>query len=402
MPTVQQGVRPTGNWSTNREKLDFAEGIALLDPNENPFTLMTMKFGRGSSGNIKHSWLSDVLQPESDTIGAAATTTQTGITVSHQARFALGDVLRHEGGNEILLVTSTGTTDGAGVITVVRDYAATSSSYTTRAGTLDSSSYLQIIGNAFEQGHPLPTIKATKEAQTDNYCQDQRTPVGMSEIAAAAAVRGEMDWPFQLRKKGIEHMRKLELQNVWGIPYAGDGSLYASSNTDPALGAGLHYLISASTGTDRYVQQADITQSEFLDLLEAVFEYGSARKACFCAPVLRSALDFWGISKLQTFSEKTVFGMNVATWLSSHGTIAFITHKMLKQVGTEGAYNFFLDMEDIKWITYSNIGSTRLRNLDPYAATGATKKEAEFETISCIELKQPSKHGILYGVTSYS
>jgi len=385
-----------------REKYDFALGIALLDPNENPFTLMTMKFGRGTSGNIKHSWLSDVLQPETDSISSAATTGQTEITVAHQARFAVGDVLRHETGNEVMLVTSSGTTDAAGVITVVRDYAATSTSYTARADTLGASTYLQIIGNAFEQGHALPTIKATKEVQTDNYCQDLRTPCGMSEIAAAAAVRGEMDWPFQQRKKGIEHMRKEELKNLWGIPYAGDGSLFATTNTDPAMSAGLHYLISASTGSDRLVSQSDITESEFMDFIEAAFEYGSAKKVMFGAPKLRSALDYWGITKRQTTEVKNVWGMDVVKWVSSHGTIVFITHKMLKAIGSEGAYNFLIDMNDVKWITYSNIGSTRWRPLEPYKSDGSTVKKGEFQTISCIEMREPKKHAILYGVKTYS
>ena len=122
----------------------------------------------------------------------------------------------------------------------------------------------------------------------------------------------------------------------------------------------------------------------------------------FGAPILRSALDFWGISKLNTFSEKTLYGMNVAQWVSSHGTIVFVTHKMLKQSLTEGAANFLMDMDDVAIVTYSNIGSTRLRQLDPYAATGKTIKQAEWQTISCLELRVPKKHACLYGVTSYA
>lgn len=402
-------TRAQDSFSTNREKLDFAEGIALLNPNENPFTLMAMKFKRKTSGNIKHSWLYDELVPEVDTADTASTacaTAGTTLYVDNYTYWAVGDIGRIDATNETFLVTAVATT---GALTIIRDYGATSGAYTALAATVADGGYITIIGNAFEQGHQLPSKKSTQEKQMDNWCQTQRTPIGISEVAAAAAVRGEADWPFQLRKGGITHQRKLEWQHIFGHPMPGDLGLSSSGtgNDNPATAGGLlHFLVGGTgfdgCGSDRLVSQAEITQSEFLDFLEGAFEYGSAQKVMFCAPVLRSALDSWGISKLQTFVEKNVYGMSVAKWVSSHGTILFVTHKMLKPHGTNGAYNFLVDMDDVSIVEYNKIGSTRLRNLDPYAATGKTIKEAEYQTISCLEVKTPKKHGCLYGVTSYA
>ena len=398
-------TRAQDNFSTNREKLDFAEGIALLDPNENPFTLMSMKFSKKTSGNMKHSWLYDELVPETDTVNGAASAASTALTVDNISYFATGDIIRLNATNETVLVSSlTGNT-----LTVNRDYGATSGAYTALAAAVADGAYLTIIGNAFEQGHQLPTAKSTTEVQLNNWCQDQRTPFGISEIAAAAAVRGEADWPYQMRKAAITHQRKLEYQHIWGHPMPGDLGLSASGsgNIDPSTAGGLWHFLKggtgfSGTGSTRMVSQSEITQAEFLDFLEPAFEYGSQQKVMFCAPILRSALDYWGISKLNTFSEKTLFGMNVAKWVSSHGTILFVTHKMLKDPGSDGAYNFLVDMDDVSIVNYSNIGSTRLRTLDPYAATGKTIKQAEYQTISCLELKVPKKHALLYGVTSYA
>ena len=409
MPTIVSLDRAQTNFSTNREKLDFAEGIALLDPNENPFTLISMKMGRGSSGNIKHSWLEDELQPETDTtnLTSAVTTAGVSISVDNIARFAIGDLVKRNASGEIVLVTAISTSLNEGSIIGTRDYGQGDSTpgYTARADTIADGDYLTIIGNAFEQGHVLPVRKSTVEVERYNFCQDLRTPFGISEVAAAAAVHGEADWPFQMRKKGIEHSRKLEYMNIWGVPVQGDKGLYASAtgNTKPQAAAGIDYWIRTHASSSRKVTQADITQAEFLSFLEAAFEFGSAEKIMYCPPVLRSALDFWGISKLQTFSEKTLFGMNVARWVSSHGTIIFVSHKMLKDPGTaDGANAYLLDMKNIRWITYSNIGSTRLRTLDPYKATGATTKQAEFQTISCIEMKLPETHAYLTGLKTYS
>ena len=404
MPTVKSGVRAQADLSTNREKLDFAEGIALLDPNENPFTLMTMKFGGGTTGNIKHSWLEDELQPEIDTVNEPTTgydSAATGIIVDNYLRFAPWDIVRHNATGEAMLVTAV----TSSYITVVRDYGQGGTpGYTARADTVADGAYLTIIGNAAEQGAALPTLKSTLEVEIYNYCQDQRTPFGMSEIVAASALHGEQDWPFQQRKKGIEHMRKVEYQNIWGMPQVGGRALY-SSGIVPATAGGIHHYITnttTGTGSSRIVSQAEITQAEFLSFIEAAFEFGSAQKVMFCPPLLRSALDFWGISKLQTFSEKTLYGMKVAQWVSAHGTIIFVTHKMLKDPGSDGAYAFLLDMKNIKNITFSNIGSTRLRILKPYEADGTTAKKAEFQTISCIEPKQAKTHAVLYSMTSFA
>lgn len=403
-------TRAQDSFSSNRELLDFSEGIALLDPNENPFTLATMKFGRGTTGNFKHSWLTDELVPETDTTDTttACVTAGTTLYVDNADRWAAGDIGKRNATFETFLVTAVNTTTGA--LTIVRDYGATSGAYTALAGTFADEDVLTIIGNAFEQGHQLPTEKTTTEVQMDNWCQEQRTPFGISERAAAAAVRGEADWPFQARKAGITHQRKLEYQNFFGHPMPGDLGLSSSGtgNDAPATAGGLwHFLTGGTgfngTGSDRRVSNTEITMNEFLTFVEALFEYGSGRRICFCAPIFRTAMAYWGITKQNTFSTDTVLGMKVGRWQSDHGEIVFITHKMLKnQGGNSLNIAFFVDMDDVKWITYSNIGQTRFRKLSPYEATGKTIMQAEWTTSSCLEVKTPKKHGVIYGTSSYA
>ena len=400
-------TRARSDFSTDREKLDFAEGIALLDPNENPFTLMTMKYKKKTSGNIKHSWFSDELVPETDTVDTttACVTAGTTLYVDNVDRWAVGDVGMRNSTREVFLVSTANQTTGA--LTIVRDYGATSGAYTAVAGTFTDEETLTIIGNAFEAGYQLPTKKSRAEVKIDNYCQDQRTPLGITEVAAAAAVRGEADWPYQMRKAAITHQRKIEYQNIWGRPMPGDKGLSSSGtgNTDPAAGGGVwHFLTGGTgfsgTGSDRRVEQAEITKTEFLDWIEACFEYGGSKKVLYAPPLLRTAFDSWGIADLQTTPGATTYGLAIGKWLSAHGVIAIVTHKMLTD--SSGAAAFLLDMEDVSWVTYSNIGSTRFRDLDPYKATGKTIKEAEYQTISCLELRQPKKHGVLYGMTSFA
>ena len=394
-PAVVTGTRARASLSTNREDSEFETGIALLDPNENPATLAVMEMGKDSSGTIDFNYFEDELVPEVNTInyGAGYDASSTAIDVDNGEYFAVGDLAMHNTSREVMLVTAV--TDD--ILTVVRDYGA-AEGWTEYDGAPADGEYLTVIGNAFEQGHPLPVIRSTTEVQYTNYAQDQRTPFGISEVSAASAHRGEQDEAFQRRKAGISHSRKLEYQNFWGRPYVGDKGLFvaATGNTLPTTGGGWNHYISEYAPTAQKLDETEITSDEFQNFMESVFEYGSGMKFCYCPPKLRTGLDKWGISKLNTFVPDTMFGMAVNKWISSHGTVVFITHKMLKNPQSgDWLYSFFIDMEKVKWITFSNIGSTRLRRLEPYKATGATVKQEEYQTIGCTKVGLPPTHARL-------
>lgn len=404
-------TRAQDSWSTYREKYDFAEGIALLDPNSNPFTLMTMKFNKKTTGNIKHSWFTDELVAETDTVDTTTTscvTAGTAIALDHYDRWAVGDIMMRETTRETMLVTAINGTTG---VTVVRDYGATSGAYTALAGSILDGEVMIRLSNAWEQGAPLGTMLSTAEVQMDNWCQDIRTPFGMSEVAYAAAVHGEADWPYQMRKAAIEHQRKIEWAAKFGHPSPGDRGIYVSStgNTAPATMGGLwHFLTGGTgfsgTGSDRRVSQSEITKAEFLTWVQHCFRYGSSNRVLFAPPLLRTALDAWGIADLQLRPGDSAYGVAVKRWISSHGVVTIVTDKMLEQPpgGSAGATAFMLDMEDISMVFYNKLGTTRLRELDVYKADGTTAKKAEYQTIVTLEVKQPKKHGVLYGMTSFA
>ena len=399
-PDMIQGVKARTDFSTNREDTDYATGIALLNPNENPFTLATMDMGRDNAATIDYHWFEDELCPEQDQVNYSTgyNSTATTIAVDNGDRFAAGDLIKHQTTGEVMFVASVSSDD----LTVIRDYGQDETGndgWAAKADALVDNDYLEYIGNAFEQGHTLPAIRSTKEVEYKNYCQDQRTPLGISEVADATRQRGRDDLPFQEEKASITHMRKLERQNIWGKPYAGTKAYWAGTDDNsvrPATGGGINHFIETYAPAANKKDEDDLTESEFQDFLEVVFEYGSATKFCYCPARLRTALDKWGISKLNTFTKETMYGMNVAQWLSSHGTVVFVTHKMLKQPQTgQYRYAFFLDMEELEWITFQKIGSTRLRKMNPYSATGETGKKEEYQTLSCIKFGMPAKHSRL-------
>lgn len=401
-PTMIQGVRARTNLSTNREDTDYMKGIALLDPNENPFTLATMDMGRDTSKTIDKHWFEDELVPEHAQVnystGYNSSDTSILLDTGQGKRFAAGDLAKHEVTGEVMFVASVSTD----TLTVIRDYGQDESGndgWAAKAGAVSDNDFLQNIGNGFEQGHTLPVIKSTQEVEYKNYCQDIRTPIGISEIVDATTLRGEQDLSFQEMKAGKSHSRKIELTALWGKPYAGTDAYWGGTDDNsvlPQMSGGINHFIEVNAPTAQKKDEDEITQSEFQDFMEFVFEYGSATKFCYCPAKLRTALDKWGISKLNTFTSETIFGMAVSVWRSSHGEVVFVTHKMLKQPQASQYYHaFFLDMEEVKFITLQKIGATRLRKMDPYNATGETGIKEEYQTISCIKFGQAAKHARL-------
>ena len=397
--TMVSGVKAESNFSTNRVKPDFAEGIALLDPNENPLTLMMTRLPRGTSGSLTHRWLFDQLVPETDQINFSTgySNSATGFVVDNASRFALGDVVRINRLNENVLVTSVGST----FIGVVRDFGQSTESWTAAAGSVVDNDWLTILNNAFMAGFALPTVRSTQEVEQVNYLQEIRTPFAVTEKAADAVVFGEDQWPYEMRKAGITHQRKQEYQHIWGKPYRGTRGLASTTNLTPETGGGVfHYVTEYAPAVNKKVA-SEINEADWDRWVRHCFRYGSREKLLLAAPIFFEAFEYWGKTKLQTFTaEKTSYGLDIVRWISPHGTINLVIHKMLEDpaaAGSDGATALLLDMADLKRITYNTSGETRMRTLTPYEATGETVKKAEYQTISCLELRRAAHHGVWTG-----
>lgn len=402
--TLVSGVRARDSAVSTREDTDYAKGIALLDRWVNPLTLMTLSLAHYQADTVDFHHFEDEYVPYTDAInnGAGYSNSDTSIVVDDGTKFIVGDLIEIVRTTEVVLVTAISTN----TLTVIRDYGQ-AEGWTTRAAAMVDDDPIRRLSNAYEQGHPLPGIVTTQEVDIKNYCQDIRTAVGLSEVHAAAKHRGEADEAFQERKAAVIHMEKLEMANWFGLPYAGDKGLYSGthgSGDKPTTCGGVDHFIVNNNDSDLMVDQDDLTMFEYMDFLEAGFDKGSKEKFQYVPPAFRTGLDKWGIVKMQTFVGAKVLGMEVSKWVSAHGTVYFLTHDMLKRQGATLYYNTYLvDQEKLSWVTYSDIGSTRLRRLNPYEATGATKKEAEYQSIQGVRTELPECHARLrFKTTSVS
>ena len=396
MATIISGMRVTTSLSTQRLKVDISKQIALLDPNENPMTLLSKQVGTVVAIQPKHSHLEDILQPEKDTINFSTgyATDDVSIVVDNGTYFAVGDLVQVFDSYEIMKVTAISTN----TLTVTRNNPGVSSGETGFPTALEDGDWLVILGNAIEEGATAPTAKTTKETQVDNFTQIIRTPYELSETEIASLMEAEQDLPYQTRKNGIEHARQIEYFFFWGIP---NGTNTGTNSRPERSMGGLWWFLKENAPADNIVSQSELTLAEFNDWVRACFRYGSKRKFLFAAPIILSAIENWGQIKLQTRPSDKTFGIDTMTWVSPHGQISIVNHKLLEgpEPGTAGAWAFMVDMESIKYVPLKGRDTALLTGRQ---ANDQDSQEAEYLTECCLEIKNPEKHGVLYNVTSFA
>lgn len=401
---VNSGVIARASWvqantTTNlvgREDTDVGLGIALVERWKHPLLVMSKQLKKRSANTIDFHWFEDEMLPYQDTIfySTGYSSSETAILVTTGERFRPGNLVRHVKSDEIFFVSSI----SSDTLTIVRDRGQANESWTAKAVAFVDSDYLEIIGSAYEQGHAVPEIRTTKEVERVNYIQEFRNPIGMTEVAEDTKTRGEQDMPYQRRKMAIQHGDDIELTFFWGKPNRGGKASYSSStgNIEAAQTGGVNHFMELYADSSHKLDETDLTESEFIDFTEFIFEKGGDMKVCFCPPALRLGLDKWGISRQRTFEATTVLGIKAAKYQTSMGTVFFVTHQALK-TPQSGQWNtaFILDMDEVQYVGFGRDGNTNRRDLDPYKATGNTIAKEEWKTNCGLQLKKPNYHGRL-------
>ena len=398
MATVNSGLRSRSMVVTpsapsiGQEDSQYATELALRVSWANPLTLMTMKLNSETSGTVDVHWWEDELVPYIDQInyGTGYNNSATGFTVDNASRFALGDLVRQPLTDEVVLVTSVGST----FIGVVRDFGQATEGWTALAGSVSDNDYLQIIGNAFEPGHTFPTCRSTTPVERVNYCQNVRTPISIPDQLKNTRMRTGPEMALWEKKANLEHHQKLEMINWFGKPYRSDLGSYAAAtgNTAPATAGGVNHYLAYYASASHLVDQDDLTEYEFMDIAEVALDNDAPEMVCYCPRNLLGALAKWGVIKQQTDENTNTLGLNVVKYQGFGKIIHFVEHSMLKRNSTsEYHYAFFLDMRQLK-IWYMVGGATTLAPAGDHSTHGATKTDEEYMTTMCLEMKLPDNH----------
>jgi hypothetical protein len=384
--TLTTGSVTTAQNPANRQVLDMADKIYLLEPNAAPLYVLVSKLNKRVAINPTFQWLEDELIPTWGSLGATAVSATLVLTAttSENLYFAAGDLLKFPITGEVVLVTAIGADTKS--FTVKRQMG------TTMCGDYASGTYFFKIGTAFQEGSTASELstKGTIIAEKTNYLQIFRKSVEISRTMANTELYGGADRPYQRKKKGIELMKEMERTFFFGEPRA-----YASSYV--RLTGGIDYWLS----TNDTSAGGTLTESEFETFLRKTFRYGSNSRYLFAAPLILSVISMWAQGKLQMFPKDKTYGVAITQYLSPHGTINLIKDIALEYRDVSystyyGGYAYALELEDV---VYRYLQNRDIQLETDIQAPGDDAYKDQYICEVGMELHNEQKHAALTGVT---
>lgn len=381
--TLTTGQVTTSQNPSDRQVLDMADKIYLLEPNAAPLYVLVSKLNKRVAINPTFHWLEDELIPTWGTTGATANSAMTTLTATsgEELYFNVGDVLRVVESGENMLVSSVSDTNNT--VTCTRSFGDTA------ASAISNGAYLVKIGTAFAEGSTagVLTTKGTIVSEKTNYCQIFRKSVEISRTMANTELYGGADRPYQRKKKGIELMKELERTFYFG---------QAVSGTTKGTGGIDEFLSTNDTAAG-----GTLTESEFETFLRKVFRYGSNSRYLFAAPLVLSVISLWAQGKLQMFPKDKTYGIAITQYLSPHGTLNLIKDVVLEYISISytsywGGYAYAIELEDC---VYRYLQNRDVQLETDIQSPGDDSYKDQYICEVGMEFHNEKKHGALTGVT---
>lgn len=329
-----QGLRHTGNFTTNERPENWREGLLMLYPNsaeaaKAPLTALSSRMKSRSVDDPVYHWWEKELDDRRIALAADLTTSNTTVTVASRAStLKEGDVLMVEQTGEIMHVAQNPTSETE--IIVVRGIGNSGTGVVLDYDGANINYNLLVVGSAYEEGSMAPVGINFDPTERSNYTQIFRNTLEMTRTASKTRLR-TTDQVREAKRECLE-LIGIDMERAFWF-----GKRHATTKNGKPLRftAGVRDQINSLAPTNIKTWSGDIT----MDLLEAeflnIFKYGSSEKMMIggnralltIGQILRKN-STWNISG----GEKE-FGMKVTRITSPFGELVFLAHPLFTQSG---------------------------------------------------------------------
>lgn len=383
MPTNIRVRESTENVPSSRRVRDVADTIQYLDPNENPFVLLSKASGSRTVMNSKFEWIEKELPTKSTQVD---TTTGTGTTVQvdDASIFFVNDVVQVLRTTELMRVTAIASPN----LTVERGVGSVSTA------ALADNDDLLIIGTSNAEGGSLGTPRSVQETYPYNYTQIFKLPIGTTNTEAVSENYGGRDQPRLRKEAGIYHMMEIERSFLYG-----QRNIDTTSTATPVrYSGGFTYWVT----TNLQSASGTLTEPEMETFTQTVFQATGAgnTRVLFAAPGVVSIIDQLAAGRLETVPSDKTFGIEVLTWLTSHGRFNIIKHRLLENGPGGTGYGGFALAVDPKKVQYCPLRERDTKLRIDVGTPGDDSWTDEYITEAGFQISNQKVHGILYSVTS--
>jgi hypothetical protein len=379
------GTRSTGTVLQASRKVDMAERIMKLEPSSYPLTVLTNALNKDSAHNPEYSWIEKALEPRFAAVAGAQTNVDTAIEVAagQGVRFAAHFLVKNTRTGEVFRVVSVATD----TLTVVRGVGGGNVA-------MNDTDELLVIGVAKPEGDDISPARSNNGTKVTNYTQIFRTPFGATETSRHSdTFTSPSDWDDTMQDAGIEHAKDIEY-NLW----FGKPSEDLSSPANPRRTTGGVEFFANQNITDA---GGALTETELFTAFRAPLRYSSDQRVAFGSMLSIDVINTFPRGKLQVQqadSPKT-YGLAVFRYVSPHGTIRFITHKLFEG-GVYGGKIAILDMSQIKYRYLSNSQGSRDTHLETNRqGPGVDGRIDEYLTEAGLQCGLALTHGWITNIT---
>ena len=342
--TAIQGLRGTGQFSTEFRPTNYRELFTLLEPNGTaPLQALLAMTSSESTDDPKYNHFRDELPDRTLVAASAATSSATSVVYTNdddEAFILAGTMIYVPSTGEVLRVTANDTTTNT--LTVVRGIG--------QSGTgqaIGSGAELVIAGHADQEGGTSPD-PVSFDATTDfNYTQIFKTSISVSGTLQNTYLRTGDKEQEQLTKSLKLHMGDIERAMFFGRRDEVNGS---TANPTRYTGGLLSSITNVSDAASAFASANTITEKEFDRLLvEDIFAYGSAEKIAFCGPRCISNLMEIGKNRWQPTAIDNAYGVSFTRYTTFAGDLLVYMHPMFRQVAGLEKQMIILDMPHLKY-----------------------------------------------------
>ena len=382
------------NATTAIVEREVGTDILYLDPSVAVYTILSDKAGNENTDAPRYEWYEKTLRDKTATFNAAGSdidgsTSNTTLQVNESDVIQVGDLVYETANQEIYLVT---VRTNATTYTVVRG-AAGSTAVTTAA----NADVLTVIGSAFAEGVDVPLTDEWQEAHKFNFVEIFRRSFGASATREATNTYFGRGFRDRLAKeKGIEFAMDIERAFIAG----GRSEVQASGAVTPAVGTGVlrttggFLFYATSNVTD--LAGAALSEPTFETALENVFLHTASgdSRTLLAGSAFVTVLDMLAVDKIRTVNDKSMsYGIAVRQWVTAHGTLNIVKHRILSDFGTAYARGaLILDPKKLSMRTLQGRGTKLMKNRQGPGVDGWVD---EYIAEIGAQLKNPEVHGVI-------
>ena len=385
-----QGLRGSGEFSTDFRPKNYRELFTLLEPNGNaPLNALLAMGSSEPTDDPEYKNFRDELPERKLTVNGAVASTSTGtitIDASDDNKFAIaGAIVVNSETGEVMHVTADTT---ATTLTVTRNIGGTTHQIADNAE-------LFIAGFAAQEGGNSPTAISFDATVASNYTQIFRTAFAVTNTMQSTYLRTGDKLDEAMTKALKLHMSDIERAMFFGVKHEANGSTAQPTRYTGGLLNSLTNVVDMTTDYGSYggTSAGDMTEEGFDDLLiSTIFKFGSKQKIAFVGEGVANHLQQFGKDRWQPTAMEGAYGVNLTRYNTFAGDLMVHLHPQFRQIPN---MRNAMVIVDFPYLVYRYLEGRDTQLLENRQAVDADSVKHEYLTECGLELLQDKVHGYI-------